>query len=318
MRAKIIGVGSYLPEKIYDNFYFEKIIDTSNEWITERSGIKERHIAAEGEFTSDLALKASQEAIKNAGLTPNDIDTIILSTTTADLIFPATAVILQGKLGITENCFAFDVQAVCSGFVYAIDLADSLIKTGKSKNVLVASAETFSRILDWTDRTTCVLFGDGAGAVVLQGTEEDNTGIIYSKIGSVANIDALKTNGGVSAGLDNVFITMQGREVFKIAVNKMCESVNKCAEKLKINVGDINIVIAHQANQRILDAVETKLELPKGTFYSTIAGHGNTGSASIPLALCDACKNGKIKKGDLVVFEALGGGLTWGAIALRW
>jgi 3-oxoacyl-[acyl-carrier-protein] synthase-3 len=265
-----------------------------------------------------LALKASLEAIKNAELNPQDIDTIIVSTTTPDLVFPSTAVILQGKLGISRNCFAFDIQAVCSGFVYAVDLADSLIKSGKSKNVLVASAETFSRILDWTDRTTCVLFGDGAGAVVLQATEEENSGIVYSKIASEANIDALRTNGGVSVGLDNVFVTMQGREVFKIAVHKMCESVVDCAEKLGINTNDVGIVIAHQANQRILDAVENRLGFPTGKFHSTIAKHGNTGSASIPLALYDAYKMGKINRGDVVIFEALGGGLTWGAVALRW
>jgi 3-oxoacyl-[acyl-carrier-protein] synthase-3 len=318
IHSKIVGIGSYLPEKIYDNFYFEKIVDTSDEWIVERSGIRERHIVADGEYTSDLALKASQEAIANAGLVPQDIDTIILSTTTPDLIFPSTAVILQGKLNIVEKCFSFDIQAVCSGFVYALDLADSLIKTKKSKNVLVVSAETFSRILDWKDRTTCVLFGDGAGAVVLQATEEENKGIIYSEIASQSNIDVLRTNGGVSVGLDNVFITMQGREVFKTAVHKMCGSVNDCVEKLGITINDIDLIVAHQANQRILDAVESRLGLVDGVFHSTIEKHGNTGSASIPLALHDAYKKGKVKNGDLVIFEALGGGLTWGAIALRW
>ncbi|MDR2760377.1 MAG: ketoacyl-ACP synthase III [Rickettsiales bacterium] len=317
--VKIAGVGGYLPEKIYDNRHLESLVDTSNEWIMERTGIRERHIAGTDELSSDLAFRASVLALKNAKMKPAEIDAIILATVTPDVFFPSSAVILQKKLGIGSNCFAFDAQAACSGFLYGLELADSLIKTGKAKNILLAAAETLSKITNWSDRSTCVLFGDGAGAVALTAAEEENSGIIFSKISSDGSyFDILKTAGGIGKGLKNIFIEMQGREVFKLAVNKMCESITDCLEKLKLTLDDVKIIIPHQANQRILESVAKKLNISPSKLHSTVEIHGNTAAASIPLALFDAWERGKIKKGDLVLFEALGAGLTWGIAALRW
>lgn len=317
IHSKITATGSYLPEKILTNNDLAKIVETTDEWVVERTGIKKRHIAAEGEFTSDLALKAAQRALENSGVKAEEIDMIVLATTTPDLTFPATATTLQAKLGATK-AFAFDVQAVCSGFVYAMSVADNFIKSGQVKNALVIGAETLSRIVDWQDRNTCVLFGDGAGAVLLQATTED-CGIIASDLHSDGSLnDLLKTTGGPSSTQKAGFIEMAGREVFKHAVDKMAKSVLSVLEKAKLQPKDIDLLVPHQANLRILSAVATKLDLPSEKVVLTVQDHANTSAASIPLALDYANKNGRIKKNDVIVLEALGGGLTWGSIVLKW
>lgn len=319
--SKIISTGSYLPKKIYDNDYMASIVDTSDEWITERTGIKERHIADENEVTTDLALQASIDAINGCNLDKNTIDAIVFTTTTPDRTFPSCATILQKKLEINNNCIAFDVQAVCCGFIYALDVADSLIKSGKVKTVLVVGAETLSRITNWEDRNTCVLFGDGAGCVILQATEDKNTGILATSIhadGNGNNFDILNTNGGVSYNQKSGFIEMQGKEVFKVAVNKMSDCVLESLKKAKLTTNDVSFLIPHQANQRIISGVGKKLEIEDERVISTVAMHGNTSSASVPLALDYAVKNEKLKNGNVVVLEALGAGLTWGSVVLRW
>ena len=316
INSKIILTGSYLPEKVYDNNYMEKIVDTSDEWIVERTGIKNRHIAADDEQTTDLAYKACLNIISS--FDKNLIDAIVFATTTPDRTFPSCATILQKKLELNENCFAFDVQAVCCGFIYALDIADSLIKSSKAKNVLVVGAETMSRIVNWQDRSTCVLFGDGAGAVLLQATEE-NKGILASSLHSDGSyFDALKSSGGVSYNQQAGYIEMEGREVFKLAVNKMSSCVMETLEKANISIDDINLLIPHQANQRIISGVGKKLNLTDDKIISTVAEHANTSSASVPLALDYAIKNNKIKDNDIVVLEALGGGLTWGSVVVKW
>lgn len=315
--SKIILSGSYLPEKIYDNFYMEKIVDTSDEWITERTGIKNRHIADDVEQTSDLAYKACLNMLN--GFDKNSIDAIVFATTTPDRTFPSCATILQKKLELDDKCFAFDVQAVCCGFVYALDIADSLIKSHKAKNVLVVGAEILSRIVDWQDRTTCILFGDGAGCLLLQATEEEDKGILASTLHSDGSyFDILNTTGGVSYNQQAGYIKMEGREVFKLAVNKMSACVTETLEKANLTIADIDLLIPHQANQRIISGVGKKLELSDEKVISTVAEHGNTSSASIPLALDWSIKNGKVKENYIIVLEALGGGLTWGSIVLRW
>ncbi len=319
LKSKIVGVGEYLPKKIYNNKYMESLVETSNEWIIERTGIKERHIADANESTSNLAFEAAKKAIKNANLDINDIDAIILATTTPDRTFPSTATILQNKLGIGEKCFAFDVQAVCCGFIYALDIADSLIKSLKAKNILVVGAETLSRIVNWKDRTTCVLFGDGAGAVILQSTEEQNKGILASSLHSDGQyFNILKTSGGVSFNKEVGFIEMEGKEVFKLAVNKLHYCVLETLKKIGLNTNNINLLIPHQANQRIIEAVGKKLNLNREKIISTVAFHGNTSAASIPLALSYAIQNNKIKKNDIIVLEGIGGGMTWGSIVIKW
>lgn len=316
--SQITSVGSYLPSKILTNFDLEKIVETSDEWIYERTGIKQRHIAAEGELTSDLAFEASKIALKNSSIAASQIELIIVATTTPDLTFPSTATILQKKIGAI-NAFAFDVQAVCSGFVFALATADSFIKSGQVKNALVVGAETLSRIVDWSDRNTCVLFGDGAGAVLLQATPEENCGIIASTLHSDGNlVDILKTSGGVSFNKNAGFITMEGREVFKHAVSKMADSVQQTLKKANLGLEEIDLLVPHQANSRILQAVATKLKLPLSKVAITVQNHGNTSAASIPLALDFSLQNNLIKKNDLVILEALGGGLSWGSIAIRW
>lgn len=318
INSAIIAAGSYLPAKVLTNADLAKIVDTNDAWIVERTGIKQRHIAAEGELTSDLAYKASQAAFKNSKISAEQIELIIVATTTPDLTFPSTATILQAKLG-AKNAFAFDVQAVCSGFVYALSVADNFIKSGQVKNALIVGAETLSRIVDWKDRNTCVLFGDGAGAVILEATTKENHGILSSKLNSDGTLtDILKTTGGASLNGQAGIITMAGKEVFKHAVDKMAKSVIEALEKANLKTSDINLLIPHQANARILNSVATKLGLTEEKVIMTVASHANTSAASIPLAIDYALQNNKIKSGDLVVLEALGGGLTWGSVIIRW
>lgn len=317
-KSKIIATGSYLPSKVLTNSDLEKIVDTTDSWIFERTGIKKRHIAAENELTSDIAFEAAKNALNNSSLKAEDIEMIILATTTPDLTFPATATTVQSKLN-AKSAFAFDIQAVCSGFVFALTTANNFIKSGQVKNALVIGADVLSRIVDWKDRNTCVLFGDGAGAVILQATDEKNSGIIDSNLYSDGSLnDILKTNGGVSFNQNSGFIEMTGKEVFKHAVEKMSKSVTSLLEKANLKVSDIDLLIPHQANSRILCAVANRLNLAEDKVIITVENHANTSAASIPLALDYAVKNNKVKKGDLVVFEALGGGLTWGSIVLRW
>jgi len=317
-KSVIISTGSYLPKKILSNSDLEKMVETSDKWITQRTGIRERCIAAENELTSDLALKAAEQAITNSGLDKSEIDMIIVATTTPDRTFPSTATILQNKLGITDKCFAFDVQAVCSGFVFALNTADNFIKAGQVKTALVVGAETLSRVTDWTDRNTCVLFGDGAGAVIIK-AEEGNRGILSSTLHSDGQYgDLLNTDGGVSLNQKAGFIYMAGKEIFKLAVNKMTECVIESLDKCGLEMKDIDWLVPHQANKRILDGVARKLGLPEEKVAITLDKQANTSGASIPLALDFLNKQNKIKKNDIVILEALGGGLTWGSIVVRW
>lgn len=314
----IIGTGGYLPEKILTNSDIEKIVDTSDEWITSRTGIKQRHIAAENEKTSDMAIMAARTALKKAAINASDIDLVIVATTTPDNTFPSTAVIVQSSLSL-KNAAAFDVQAVCSGFIYALSIADSFIKTGQAKNVLVIGAEKMSCILDWTDRNTCVLFGDGAGAVILQASDDKNRGVIYSKLHADGSYkDILHTNGGASSTGTVGKVHMQGQEVFKHAVSKMSESVKESLLYNSLNVNDIAAFVPHQANARILDMVAKKLHIAEDKVVSMVSQHANTSAASIPLAIADADSKGRFKINDLVVLTAIGGGLTWGTCLVRW
>ena len=318
INSKIIGTGSYLPSKIMTNFDLEKMVETSDEWIVERTGIKERHIASEDELTTDLALKASENAIASSNISKDDIDLIVFATTTPDRTFPSCGTILQRKLGLTEKAFAFDVQAVCCGFVCAMSVADSFIKSGKAKTALVVGAETLSRIVNWQDRGTCVLFGDGAGAVILQATDEDK-GVLNVQLHSDGNYnDLLYTDGGVSLNQKSGSIFMEGREVFKLAVNKMADCVIQNLNKCGLTLEDIDLLIPHQANKRIIDGVGKKLGLSPEKVVSTVQNHANTSAGSIPLAMDFAVKNNMVKDGDIVVLEAFGGGLTWGSIIVKW
>jgi 3-oxoacyl-[acyl-carrier-protein] synthase-3 len=316
--SKIISTGSYLPQKIVTNADLEKTVETTNEWIVERTGINQRHIAAIDELTSDLAANAAKKALEKSGLKAEEIELIILATTTPDLTFPATATTVQAKIGAT-SAFAFDIQAVCSGFVYALTTADNFIKSGQVKNALVIGADKLSSIVDWTDRNTCVLFGDGAGAVVLQATQEQNRGIIASSLHSDGRLnDILKTSGGAASNQKTGVIEMSGKEVFKHAVEKMVKSVLSTLDKAGLTTKDIDLLVPHQANLRILSAVATRLELPPEKVVLTVQNHANTSAASIPLALDQANQEKRIKAGDVLVLEALGGGLTWGSVILRW
>lgn len=318
IRSKISATGSFLPEKALTNEDLTKIVDTSDKWIVERTGIKKRHLAKDGELTSDIAYKAVAKLLENSSIKPEEIEMIILATTTPDLTFPATATTIQAKLN-NKKAFAFDIQAVCSGFVYAMVTADNFIKSGQVKNALVIGADVLSRIVDWKDRNTCVLFGDGAGAVLLEATSNAEEGIIASNLHSDGSLnDILKTSGGTSTTQNSGFIEMAGKEVFKHAVEKMVKSVLDSLEKANLKTSDIDLLIPHQANARILSAVASRLKLSKEKVVLTVADHANTSAASIPLALDYANQNGKIKKGDVLVLEALGGGLTWGSIVLKW
>ncbi len=321
-RAVIKGVGSYLPEKIMTNNDLAKIVDTSDEWIRERTGICQRHIAADGQTTADLAVLAAEKALQDAGMTADEIDLIVLATSTPDNTFPATATLVQARLGITRGA-AFDVQAVCSGFIFALNTANAMVITGQADHVLVIGAETFSRILDWQDRGTCVLFGDGAGAVVLSGEEATGTnsdrGVLAAKIRSDGrHYDKLYVDGGVSSTQTVGKLRMQGPEVFKHAVRNISSIIEETAEIAGIPVSDVDWFVPHQANKRILDGTAKKLKLNPDQVIVTVDKHGNTSAASVPLALDVAVKDGRIKKGDLVLLEAMGGGFTWGAVLVRW
>ena len=317
INARITASGSYLPKKVLTNDDLSKTVDTSDEWIFARTGIKQRHIADESELTSDLAVKACEDLFKNSKLQAKDIDLIVVATTTPDLTFPSTATIIQSKIQ-ASNAFAFDVQAVCSGFVYGLNIAQNFITSGQVTNALVIGAETLSRIVDWNDRNTCVLFGDGAGAVLIEATDQDR-GILSSKLQSDGSLtDILKTTGGPSFNKSAGFIEMAGKEVFKHAVTKMSDAVIKSLEQANLSIDDIDLLIPHQANARILDSVAKKLKLSSDKVIMTVEKQANTSAASIPLALDQALKGNKIKENDIVVLEALGGGLTWGAIVIRW
>ena len=321
MYSRISGTGSFLPEKVYTNADLERMVDTSDEWITERTGIKKRHIAGEGETTCDLAEHASRAAIEAAGLVPEDIDLIVFATTTPDQVFPSTACLLQKRLGI-HGPAAFDVQAVCSGFVYAISVADKFVKAGEAKHALVVGAETLSRIVDWTDRTTCILFGDGAGAVVLSASEEP--GIISTRLHADGQYEPLLTvPKGIATDYEAVkqseaYIHMEGREVFKVAVNTLGGIVDETLNAAGMVQSDVDWLVPHQANIRIINAIAKKLSLPSERVVVTVQDHGNTSAASIPLALDTAVRDGRIKRGDTLFFEAFGGGFTWGSTLLTY
>lgn len=322
IQSVVRGVGGYLPERVMTNEDLSKFVDTSDEWIVQRTGIRQRHIAAEGELTSDLALKASQRALDKAGLTASDIDLIIVGTTTPDRTFPATAAILQQKLGITKGT-AFDVQAVCSGFVFAVATADSYLKTGMAKRALVIGAETASRILDWNDRTTCVLFGDGAGAMVLEAQEvaddAPENGVLVSSLRTDGtHWEKLYVDGGVSSTQTIGHLRMEGREVFKHAVGMISDVIEDVLEKTGKATADLDWFVPHQANRRIIDGAGKKLGIPEQKTIITVDKHANTSAASVPLALWVASEDGRIKSGDLVMIEAMGGGFTWGASLIRW
>jgi 3-oxoacyl-[acyl-carrier-protein] synthase-3 len=321
-RSVILGCGSYLPSQVVTNDELAKRVDTSDAWIVERTGIKRRHIASEGETTSDLALEAARRALKHADVTAADLDLVVVATTTPDETFPSTATKIQARLGMTRGA-AFDVQAVCTGFIYALSVADNFIRTGQVKTVLVIGAETMSRILDWNDRGTCVLFGDGGGAAVLSAAEGKGTnadrGILNTRIFSDGRLhDLLYTDGGVSSTKSAGHLRMQGKEVFKHAVTNIASAIQQSTDAAGLTPHDIDWFVPHQANQRILDGTARKLGIKPERVISTIAEHGNTSAASVPLALTAAVQDGRIKRGDLVLMEAMGGGFTWGAALVRW
>jgi 3-oxoacyl-[acyl-carrier-protein] synthase-3 len=320
MYSRITGTGSYLPPKVLTNHDLEKIVDTSDEWIVERTGIRKRHIV-ENETTSELAEFAARNALEMAGKTPDDVDLIIVATTTPDVIFPSTATILQHRLGITNGSAAFDIQAVCTGFVYALATADKFVKSGTHKCALVVGAESFSKILDWSDRTTCVLFGDGAGAVVLEASEEP--GILSTHLhadGSYKNL--LHVDAGVSKDYDrlksgDVFVEMKGNEVFRMAVNTLGRIVDETLAANNMQKSDVDWLVPHQANIRIINATAKKLKLDTDHVVVTVHDHGNTSAASIPLALDTAVRDGRIKRDETLLLEGFGGGFTWGSALVR-
>jgi 3-oxoacyl-[acyl-carrier-protein] synthase-3 len=320
MYSRIIGTGKYLPERILTNFDLEKMVDTTDEWIRTRTGIEHRHIAADDEATSDLAYKAGLAALEAAGLTPADIDFVIVGTTTPDLIFPNVGCLVQEKLGI-RGTPAFSLEAACSGFMYALVVADQFIRTGQVRRALVIGAETMSRIMDWTDRETCVLFGDGAGAVILEAAEEP--GIIYSTLGADGRYrELLYASSGVSTrhreNSDIPALRMKGNEVFKVAVRTLENLVDDVIAKNNLDKRQIDWLIPHQANVRIINAMAKRLEMPMERVVLTVRTHGNTSAASVPMALDTAIRDGRIKHGDLLLLEAFGGGFTWGASLIRY
>jgi 3-oxoacyl-[acyl-carrier-protein] synthase-3 len=322
IRSQIVGVGAYLPANAVSNEELSKRVDTTDEWIRERTGIRQRHIAVEGEKTSDLALQAARNALSHAGMDANELDLIVCATTTPDETFPATATTLQARLNMNHGA-AFDVQAVCSGFVYGMAVADNFIKGGMAKTVLLVGAETMSRLLDWSDRTTCVLFGDGAGAVVIQAGEGEGNnhdrGILNSKLFSDGRLhDLLYVDGGPSSTRTTGYLRMQGKEVFRHAVTNISAAIVASCNEAGVAVADIDWFIPHQANQRILDGTARKLGIDPAKVVTTVAQHGNTSAASVPLALATAVADGRIKRGQLVLMEAMGGGFTWGASLVRW
>ncbi len=321
LRAVVTGVGHYLPDRIVPNAELETLVDTTDEWIRSRSGIERRHFAAEGQNTSDLATRAARAALADAGIGAADVDAIIVATSTADLTFPAVATMVQGNLGM-RNGFAFDVQAVCAGFVYALTTANALILSGAARRVLVIGAETFSKLMDWSDRATCVLFGDGAGALVLEGIEQPGTsqdrGILAVDLHSDGQFgDLLYVDGGVSTGTTG-HLRMQGREVFRHAVEKLTSTAHAALEKAGLTPEDVAWIVPHQANIRIIEGTAKRMQVPMERVVVTVQDHGNTSAASIPLALSVGRARGQIKRGDLLVTEAIGGGLAWGSVVLRW
>ena len=325
-RSKILGCGSYLPERILTNAELAKTLDTSDEWIVERSGIRQRHIASDGQFTSDLALKAAERALEHAGIKAKNVDMVIVATATPDNTFPATATKVQHNLGMTTGA-AFDIQAVCSGFVFALSVADNMIKGGQADTIVVIGAETFSRILDWEDRGTCVLFGDGAGAVVLRASPDDvpdedtitAQGILSTHIHSNGSTrDLLYVDGGPSSTQTVGHVRMVGREVFRHAVTNLANIVGETLDAHGLHSDDLDWLVPHQANKRILDSTARKLGMSADRVVVTVDRHANTSAASIPLALDEAVKDGRIKRGNLVLMEAMGGGLTWGSGLVRW
>ncbi len=322
LRSVVLGCGAYLPQKVLTNDDLSKIVDTSDEWIVQRTGIRERHIASDDETTSVLGAKAAQAALEAAGLQPQDIDLIVCATSTPDFTFPSTATVIQAKLGITEGV-AFDVQAVCSGFVFAVSVADKFLTSGSHKRALVIGAETFSRILDWTDRTTCVLFGDGAGAMVLEAQEGSNKntdrGVLTSHLRSDgSHREKLYVDGGPGSTKTVGHLRMQGKDVYKHAVGMVADVVLDAFDAVGITAEELDWFVPHQANKRIITSSAERLGIDLKKVVMTLEGHGNTSAASIPLALSAAVADGRIKKGDLVMIEAMGGGFTWGSALIRW
>ena len=319
MYSRIIGTGSYLPEKVLSNHDLEKMVETSHDWIFSRTGINERHIAGENELASDLALHASRRAMESAGIAADEIDLIIVATTTPDMLFPSTATILQSKLGIGNNCPAFDVQAVCTGFIYALATADCYLKSGKYRHALVVGTEVLSRIIDWTDRSTCVLFGDGAGAVVLKCG--DAPGILSSHLHADGSHNPiLAAPGRVCNGTvkGSPFVSMNGNAVFKIAVNVLEQVASEAMQANGMSPADIDWLVPHQANIRIIEATAKKLSMDMDRVVVTVDRHGNTSAASIPLALDQAAREGRFMEGETLLMEGVGGGITWGSLLLKW
>ena len=321
-RSQVMGCGSHLPARVLTNAQLAQRVDTSDEWIRQRTGVRERRVAAEGERTSDLGVRAAEEALEMARLEADDLDLIVCATSTPDETFPATATRIQERLGMTRGA-AFDVQAVCTGFIYALAVADNFIRLGQAGNALVIGAETFSRILDWEDRTTCVLFGDGAGAVVLQGADgnsgSEDSGVLSTHLYSDGrHHDALYVDGGPSSTGTVGHLRMEGREVFRHAVVRMAEAVDAALEANGLTPGDIDWLVPHQANLRIIEAMARRLNLPEDRVVVTVDRHANTSAASIPLALCEAVGDQRIRSGDLILMEAMGGGFTWGSALVRW
>jgi len=322
LRAVVEGVGHYLPERVVPNKEFENWLDTSDEWIKTRSGIERRHFAADGQTTSDLAVEAARAALANAGLTADDIDCILVATSTPDLTFPSVATMVQSRLGMTRG-FCFDVQAVCAGFIYALCNANALIVAGQARRILVIGAETFSRIMDWQDRATCVLFGDGAGAVVLGAHDGDGTnadrGILATDLHSDGRYrDMLYVDGGVSSTGTSGKLRMQGNPLFRQAVEKLTSTAEAALVKVGMSGSDVDWIVPHQANIRIIQGTARKMNVPMDNVILTVHEHGNTSAASIPLALSVGASDGRIKPGDIVLSEAIGGGLAWGSVVLRW
>lgn len=320
IRSLVRGVGGYLPEQVVTNEDLASRVETSDAWIRERTGIRERRIAAPQQRTSDLALLAARDALADAGMAPESLDLVVLATATPDLTFPATATRVQAALGVTQGC-AFDIQAVCSGFIYALAMADNMLARGQARRALVIGAETFSRILDWSDRTTCVLFGDGAGAMVLEASDapgEAGRGVLTTFLRSDGRLhDLLYVDGGPSQTQSTGFLRMEGNAVFRRAVVHISEAIEEALEAAGLEIADVDWFVPHQANQRILDGVAARLGIPRERVISTVASHGNTSAASIPLALSTAVRDGRIRPGQLVLMEALGGGMTWGSALVR-
>jgi 3-oxoacyl-[acyl-carrier-protein] synthase-3 len=321
IRAAVKGVGHYLPERVVPNSEFEQIVETSDEWIRSRSGIERRHFAAEGQLTSDLAARAARAALADAGIEVDRVDAIIVATSTPDLTFPSVATMVQADLGITKG-FAFDVQAVCAGFVYALTTANALVLSGQATCVLVIGAETFSRLMNWKDRSTCVLFGDGAGAVVLEAVEGEGTpsdrGILATDLNSDGRFkDILYVDGGTSTGTTG-HLVMEGKEVFRHAIEKLAQTAHTALDKAGLTPDDVDWIVPHQANIRIIEGTAKRMQVPMDRVVVTVQDHGNTSAASIPLALSVGKARGQIKPGDLIVTEAIGGGLAWGSVVLRW